>query len=385
MSLFERSFEQCQELLADLTFQAVHRWKNEHGNGRAIGYFPVYAPVEIIHAAGMLPVCLSGAGDRLDIQNADARFGSFICSIVKTTLEMGMQGHLKVFDGILFSSICDSARNLCFVMKRNFPDLYVDFLHLPHNPSSPASIDFLTDEYRRLIRELEHLGGKLVTETALREAIPLFNRNRQLIRKLYDFRAQRPHLLSAWMSYVLVRAGHLMPVEEHNAVLEACLAELERKSGKPRDSIRVVVEGAFCEQPPLDLVKLVEDAGCYVVDDDFVIGQNWFVEDVPVNGDPVTALAESYVNRAVYSSVRHDFRAPRWEGLIEKVKRSKADAVLFLIAKFCEPAYFDYVLFRKKLEQAGVPHLLIEFEEKQFTFDRVRTEVETFVESLVFE
>lgn len=385
MSDFERTFEQCQERIADLSLERVRRWKDQHGDAPVIGYFPVYAPVEIIHAAGMLPVGLSGGGDRLDIQHADARFGSFICSIVKTTLEMGLRDYLKVFDGILFSSICDSARNLCFVMKRNFPDIYVDFLHLPHNSSSAASIDFLSAEYRRLIKELERIGGKSVTETNLHKAISLYNRNRQLIRHLYSFRAQKPHLLRAWESYVLVRAGNFMPVEEHNVLLEAGLEQLAQRSGKSRDSIRVVVEGAFCEQPPLDLIKLVEDAGCYLVNDDFVIGQSWFVEDVPTDGDPLHALAESYVNRAVYSSVRHDFRAPRWEGLAEKVKQSQADAVLFLIAKFCEPAYFDYVLFKKKLDQLGVPHLLLEFEEKQFTFDRVRTEVETFVESLVFD
>lgn len=385
MLTFERTFEQCQELVTDLSFERVQRWKNQHPDSKVIGYFPVYAPAEIIHAADMLPVGLNGGGDRLDIQYADARFGSFICSIVKTTLELGLTEHLKVFDGILFSSICDSARNLCFVMKRNFPNLYVDFLHLPHNPSSTASVDFLTSEYRRLIRELERIGGKQITDAGLQRAIALYNRNRQLIRSLYTFRSQMPHLLRTWESYVLVRAGNFMPVEEHNLLLEEALQQLPQRSGKPRDSIRVVVEGAFCEQPPLDLIKLVEDAGCYLVDDDFVIGQSWFVEDVPVDGDPVHALAESYVDRSVYSSVRHDFRAPRWEGLADKVKRSRADAVLFLIAKFCEPAYFDYVLFKKQLEKLGVPHLLLEFEEKQFTFDRVRTEVETFVESLVFD
>lgn len=385
MIKFERSFEQCQDLIADLSLERVHLWKKQHPESRVIAYFPVYAPVEIIHAAGMLPVGLNGGGDRLDIQYADARFGSFICSIIKTTLEMGLRNHLNVFDGILFSSICDSARNLCFVMKRNFPDLYVDFLHLPHNPSSSASVDFLESEYHRLIKELERIGGRPITEDRLRQAIALYNRNRQLIRSLYRFRAQQPHLLRAWESYVLIRAGHFIPVEEHNALLEQSLEQISQRPGKVRDSIRVVVEGAFCEQPPLDLIKLVEDAGCYVVDDDFVIGRSWFVEDVPADGDPVHTLADSYVNRAVYSSVRHDFRAPRWEGLAEKVKRSRADAVLFLIAKFCEPAYFDYVLFKNKLEELGVPHLLLEFEEKQFTFDRVRTEVETFVESLVFD
>jgi len=149
--------------------------------------------------------------------------------------------------------------------------------------------------------------------------------------------------------------------------------------------VRVVIEGSFCEQPPLDAIKLVEQAGCYVVDDDFALGRSWFTSDIATDGDPMRALASAYLDRATYSSVRHDMRQPRWDGLIEKVRRSQADAVLFLIAKFCEPAYFDYVLFKKKLEAAGIPHLLVEFEEKLFTFDRLRSEVETFVESLVFD
>lgn len=243
MPEFERSFEQCQDLIADLTFERVRRWKDQHGGAGVIGYFPVYAPVEIIHAAGMLPVGLSGGGDRLDIQHADARFGSFICSIVKTTMEMAMQDHLKVLDGILFSSICDSGRNLCFVMKRNFPNLYLDFLHLPHNPSSATSIDFLTGEYQRLIRELERLAGRAITEEDLSHSISLYNRNRHLIRDLYALRLHKPHLLRAWECYVLVRAGYLMPVDDHNSLLQEVLAELPQREGKSRDSIRPWLTG----------------------------------------------------------------------------------------------------------------------------------------------
>lgn len=67
------------------------------------------------------------------------------------------------------------------------------------------------------------------------------------------------------------------------------------------------------------------------------------------------------------------------------MRRTEADAVLFLIAKFCEPAYFDYVPYKQEVERLGIPHLQLEFEEKSFTFDRLRTEIETFAESLLFE
>lgn len=381
----ERTFDRCEAILADLDLGEVRRWKQEHPGARAIAYFPVYAPMEIIHAAGFLPVGLAGAGDRLDLQHADALFGSFICSIVKTTMEMGRTGHLEPLDGLLFSSICDSARNLAFVMKRNLPQMYVDFLHLPQNPGSPASVDFLAEEYARLARELERLRCTPITAGALHNAIRLYNQNRALVRNLCALRSASPHLVTAREAYLLVRAGYFLPVEEHNAILEEALAALPSRKAKRRDSLRIVIEGAFCEQPPLDLIRLVEDAGCYIVDDDFVLGRNWFLDDVATDEEPLRALARAYVEQARYSSVRHDFRHPRWEALAEKVRRTRADAVIFLIAKFCEPAYFDYVLYKKKLDEMGIPHLLVEFEEKMFTFERMRMEVETFVESLVFD
>jgi benzoyl-CoA reductase subunit C len=384
MDEFERTFDQLREALQDLSFARVCEWKKQHPEGKAIGFFPVYAPVEMVHAAGMLPVLLSGAGDRLDIQHADSRFGSFICSIVKTTMEMAMTGHLQPLDGVLFSSICDSARNLCFVVKRNFPQLYVDFIHLPHS-TSEVSADFLTHEYRRIITELERIGGSPIHDGALRQSIALYNEQRRLVRRLYALRAQSPHLLRAWESYVLVRSGNLMPVEEHIRILQHSIESLPRRSSKKRDAIRVVIEGSFCEQPPLELIRLVENAGCDVVEDDLVLAQRWFMDDISVNGDPVSALAESYVHGSVCSSVRHDSARPRPEALERKIRNAGAEAVIFLIAKFCEPAYFDYVLFKKKVDEMGLPHLLLEFEEKMFTFDRLRTEVETFVESLVFD
>lgn len=372
------------DVVEDLSFGSVRRWKEQHPGAKAVAFFPVYAPVEVVHAAGMLPVQLMGAGDRLDIQHADSRFGSFICSIVKTTQEMAMTGHLEPFDAFLFSSICDSARNLCFVIKRNLPQMYVDFIHLPHSTST-SSVDFLAAEYRRIIAELEKLGGVKVSDESLCGSIAVYNRQRQSVRQLYELRAQSPEKLRCWESYMLVRSGNFLPVEEHIALLSNALEQVSTRPAKKRDSIRVVVEGAFCEQPPIEVIGLLEEAGCDIVEDDLALAQRWFTSDVPVKSDPVRALAESYVLNSVYSSVRHDFRHPRWEGLEEKIRKTRADAVIFLIAKFCEPAYFDYVLFKKKVEELGLPHLLLEFEEKLFTFDRLRTEVETFVESLVFD
>src|SRR5579864_4764417 len=275
MDNLERTFDSLASGLQDLSFPKVREWKQQHPGAKAVGFFPVYAPTELVHAAGMLPVLLSGAGDRLDIQHADSRFGSFICSIVKTTMEMAMTEHLEPFDALLFSSICDSARNLCFVIKRNYPQMYVDFLHLPHS-TSETSIEFLAAEYRRVITEFERIGGLKISDDSLRHSISLYNQQRRLVRQLYELRAQKPHLLRAWESYVLIRSGNFIPMEEHIRILSDTLEMLPSRPGKKRDSIRVVVEGAFCEQPPLELIRLLENAGCDIVEDDLAIAQRWF-------------------------------------------------------------------------------------------------------------
>ena len=377
--------EQCRARLEDTEFGSVREWKAQHPGGKAVGCFPVYTPVEIIHAAGMLPVGLFGGGTTIELANADARFQSFVCSIAKTTLEMGFQARLKPLDGLVFSSICDVARNLSSVVARNFPEFQVEYIHHAQNMTSPAAADYVESEFRRVQRNMEKLSGRAIGQDALAASLRLYNRVRGLLRRLYEIRRESPQLISTVELYVLVRSGTLVPPEEHLRELEQVLDLLPARQGRPKDRIRVVIESAFCEQPPLDLLQVVEDAGCYIVDDDLLTGWRWFVEDVPEDLSPLRALAESYIRRSVYSSVRHDGPRPRTAGLVEKVRRAGAQAVIFMPAKFCEPALFDYPLFRVALEEAGIPHLVVEFEEKMWTFERTRNELETFVESMLFE
>ena len=376
---------QCRELIAEPLSAIAGRFKDEHPGGRAIASYPVWAPTEVIHAAGMLPLSLLGGGTSVELTHADARFQSFVCSIAKSTLELGFQGRVAGVDGMVFSNICDVARNLGSIYKRNFPDTFVAYLHLPQNSTSPSVVPYLASELRRLAAGFEQAFGLKVGEAALTEAIELYDALRARIRALYALRIAHPQKVSTTELYAIVRATTLVPVADATAWLDALLAGLEGRDARPRDRLRVVIEGAFCEQPPLGLLEVLEEAGCYIVEDDLLLGWRWYTGDVGGSGDPFERLASAYVNRAVPSSTRHESREHRSAGLIEKVRRGRADAVVFMPAKFCEPALFDYVLMKQGLERAGIPHMLVEFEEKMWTFERTRNEIETFVESMLFD
>ena len=381
----DQILERCRELTTLPLGTVAEGWKAEHPGGRTVAAYPVWAPTEVIHAAGMLPLALLGGGTSVELTHADARFQSFVCSIAKSSLELGFQGLVKGIDGFVFSNICDVARNLSSIYQRNFPDVVVEYLHLPQNSSSPAVVGYTASELRRLADTFERAFGLPVTPTALAKSIELYNGLRARLRELYALRIAEPQKLSTTELYVALRAATLAPPEETVARLDALLQGLAERTARPRDRLRVVVEGAFCEQPPLGLLEVLEEAGCYVVEDDLLLGWRWFTADVASDGDPFERLGAAYVNQSVPSSTRHDHRGHRADGLIEKVRRARADAVIFTPAKFCEPALFDYVLMKQGLERAGIPHLLVEFEEKMWTFERTRNEIETFVESMLFD
>ena len=375
----------CREVTQDMEFAEAKRWLEKHPGRKAFGCFPIYTPVELIHATGMLPVGVFGGGNQIEIAHADSRFQSFVCSIVKSTLELGLTRRLEFLSGMVFHSICDPARNLASVFQRNFPEMQIEYIHFPQNFQSPECVVYLESEYRRVLHGLEQLAGHQVTAEDLNHSIELHNRIRAALRELYRIRAESPHLLSAAETWLLMRVGTLSAPEEHLQLLEQALTEIPRRATRPKDRIRVILEGSFCEQPPLGLIECLEEAGCYILDDDFLRGGRWLTGDVPLEDNPLRALADSYANRSVYSGVKHDLREPKAEHLIRSVREAKADAVIFLAAKFCEPALFDYALYRRAFEQNNIPHLLVEFEEKAWIHDRARSEVETFVESILFD
>ena len=368
----------CRDLVEDPAFPTLARWRE--GGGKVIGHFQVYFPEELAHAAGALPFKLRGAP--IEPTHADSLFGSYLCSIVKTTLEIVLNGSAQV-DMFVVPPICDAARNQAGIWGRNF-SFPCEILYLPQNANSAHAAVYLRGEYDRLRRRIEEVTGRAIRPEDLRRSLAVFNENRALLRRLYAIKREAPWRISAEDAYALMAVGVLIPREEHNALLAATLPRIEANAVKRQDRIRVVFEGGFCEQPPLDLVRTI-GRSCYVVDDDFLIGMRWIVEDVPVDGDPLAALAEAYLERSTYSPVQHDLRKPKERMLLQRIERGGARAAIVAAAKMCEPGLEEQVAYTHALDGAGIPYFVSEFEENMTTYEQLAIQLDTFVENLMFD
>ena len=375
--------ERVSNLYEDLAFQTVRDWKAEDTGRHAIGYMPIYVPRELIHAAGMLPVGILGAGDRLEIIRGDAYFQSYICHIPRSTIELALTQRLEALDGMLFPSICDVIRNLSGMWQMLFPERYVRYVDLPQNFNPAVGGTFWRQELDTLRADLGRIAGREITDRELHHSVTVYNENRRALRQLYEARSKRPWLFPTSEVYLVLRAGTVLPVEEHTEIVRRYLelAPLENDRLE-QDMSRVVLVGMFCEQPPLGLLITLERAGCWVVDDDLLLGLRWMGGDVPEEGDPLENLVIAYLEQSAQTASVYQPEGSRGAWLVESVQHNVAEGVIFCAPSFCDPALLEQPMLVAALDQAGIPHTQFKYSENTGQFAVIREQAGTFSDSI---
>jgi benzoyl-CoA reductase subunit C len=375
--------KRCEALYEDLHFSAVKEWKAAAPGRKAIGYMPIYVPREIVHAAGMLPVGIFGGGDQLEVIQGDAYYQSYICRIPRSTIELGLTGRLDCLDGMLFPSICDVIRNLSGMWQILFKDKYVKYFDLPQNYDDETGGSFYIHEMQTLRNDLSSLAGKQIGDDDLRRSIEVYNDNRKAVRELYAYRAQEPWQAPTSEAYLVLRAGAVLPPEEHTKLISQYLNACKQQKRPKRDNARVVLTGSFCEQPPLGLIKSIEMAGCYVVDDDFQLCQSMLLDDVSLEKEPLQALSEAFLHRSAQTSSKYDEKKEdKGRHLLRQVKTRGAEGVVFAAASFCDPALLERPMLLEILGKHKIPYTAFKYAENTGQMAPIREQTGTFADSI---
>ena len=375
--------EYCQELYEDLDFTAAREWKAAEPGRKVVGYMPIYVPRELIHAGGMLPLGVLGGGDNLEVIHGDAFYQSYICRIPRSTVELAVTKRLDFVDGMLFPSICDVIRNLSGMWKLMFPDVYVRYFDVPQNFRGEIGGNYYVNELMELKEGLEGICGRTIVDDDIRRSIAVYNEHRRLVNAVYDFRTKEPWKAPSWEVYLLMRAGMVLPVETHSQLMQDYLAAAEAEDRPMRDNCRIVLHGSFCEQPPLNLVKSIEFAGCYIVDDDYMLVNRWLLRDVPTRGEPVANLARAFLEYSTESAVKYQPDGSlKGQYLIEAVRKRRAEGVIFAAPSFCDPALLDRPMLANALSRANIPYISFKYAENSGQMQPIREQAGTFADSI---
>lgn len=353
-------------------------WKARTGR-RVIGLFPMHFPGELAHAAGALPVIIQQ--DDVPITIGQSQVFSFYCGYNRSIIDQALRGEFAVLDAILFGDHCVQLLGTADVIRAEVPGLPILFNQLCSVLDADWAMAETRGTFTQLWRELEALTGAAIAPEAVHASIRLFNRNRALMRELYDLRRAGKVVLTGRQMQMVVKSSMVMDKAEHTALLEQLLATIDQ-SGVRGNPVRVFLSGHLCHAPRPEVLDLVEECGGLVVDDDLYHGFRFIHFDVAETGDPVEALSNWYIDR------NHKVPCPTraikgmdWEDyLLKAVDRSGAQGLVVLMAKFCEPHMYFYPEIKEAFDRHGIPHLLIETEHEEMPIEALKTRVETFIE-----
>ena len=352
---------------------------------KVIGYLSALCPVEILTAAGVVPVRLKGNVSEA-VTKADAYMETMVCPFVRNVFDVALRGKYAFLDGVVLSHQCDSIDRTYDVWTCNLNFPYWHFINYPHVADDP-SIRFTDEILRIFIRSLETFTGRAITDQTLGEAVGAHNENRRAMRALYDLRKEdAPRISGAEMMKVLIAATSV-PVDESTALIRSVTEEVKRRTpasggGRPR----IMLAGDQIDD--VAIVKAIEDAEAFLVMDDLSTGSKMYWGDVDATADPVRGITERYLKKLKFPTTfiagdtYPETLEARFGHMRQYIKEFGVNGAILFIYKYCDPYGFEVPAMKSYIESAGTPVLYIEDEYSTSSLSRVKTRIEAFLEMI---
>lgn len=373
-----------QALLDQETFQTFRNWRlnradyarewKQRTGGKVMGYFCTYAPEELMHAAGILPVRILGSHEPQDV--TDAHIFAMYCPFCRDCLAQGLKGRYEYLDGIMIAQSCLHIRQAFTSWQKHVPIDYSYFLPMPQHVQSAHATPFLTKELEAFRASLEEWLGRKIEDEAIDDAVEVYNRNRELMWRVYGLRKGERPPLTGEEAMEMVLSSQMVDKRDHNAALETVLARLaERETTRPTGT-RLMILGS--EDDDVEFINMAESCGATFVVDDHCTGTRYFWNNVENNGERLTNIADRYVKRVPCPTKDWPTRT-RAAHVVELAKAYGVQGAIVMQQKFCDPHELDNPALTKALNDAGVKTLFLEFD-VTVPIGQFKVRVEAFLE-----
>ncbi|MFH1156881.1 MAG: double-cubane-cluster-containing anaerobic reductase [Pseudomonadota bacterium] len=349
------------------------------------GIYCIYAPVEIIRAAGSVPVGLCGKKQE-PIARAEQELPANLCPLIKSSYGYAAGNTCPYFafsDVIIGETTCDGKKKMFELMSRIKP---VHLMHLPYTSAGSHALEFWYSEVRRLAGYMESLTGKTIDVPELRRQIALQNRIRLLFQKLLSFFETRAPLSGMELLPVHESKGFIVDPERYCDQLTKLIADLEamearKEADQHPGAPRVLLTGTPLGKGSEKVLRAIEDSGAVVVCMENCTGLKSIYSLVDEEDpDPFRAIARYYL------SIPCSCMTPntgRMSLLSELVERFHIDAVVDLTWQACHTYNIESSSVKTMLaETHQVPVLHLETDYHPSDAGQIRVRIEAFLEMI---
>ena len=353
---------------------------------KVIGYLCALTPVEIIHAAGFVPLRIRGSVTE-PITKADAQMETIVCPLVRSCYDMAVKGKYDYVSGLVLPHACDSICCTYSIWANTLELPYTHLINMPHS-TDDSSVDFFKEILKTFNQSFSKFAGKEVTAGALKQSIKAYNENRAKVRELLELRKTEPPLITGTEVTKVLVANMSLPVEEATPLLTRVIAEVkQRKAAPAAKGKRIMVVGAQVDDAAF--INVVEELGASVVIDDLCPGTREYWEDVDTTMEPVAALADRYLKKV---KCGRTYRQPvgnykddledRFGQIGRFIKDFKVDGIILYIYKYCDSFGFEIPAMKSYIQSLNKPVLYLEDEYSMSSIARLKTRIQAFLEMM---
>ena len=346
---------------------------------KAIGWLCTYVPEEIIHAAGILPIRITGYNQEMELEDGNAYLYINNCSFSRSCLQMGLRKEYDFLDGVVGGSTCDGARRLFDLWRHYLKPPFFQVLTVPRK-SHEGARELYHSQIADFRNHLQEFAGVSITDAALIESIKVLNESRSLLKELYDLRKLEEPLISGKEAMEVLNASFRMHKEQFNAYLKELLVDLKKNGLGHRAKARLMLVGSVMTNP--EFVRSIEELGVIVVTDELCTSTRYWSDPVELEGarSPLYAISNRYLNN--FPCARMYPSTDRFDRIVKLAREAKIDGVISETIRYCVPYAHDIPLLNIRLKVENIPLLSLDVEYGTSGSGQIRTRVQAFLEML---
>src|SRR5699024_11027898 len=260
-----------------------------------------YTPVEIIDAAGAVPVSLCGK-DNSSVADAEMHLPQNLCPLIKSSYGYAITDKCPYFyfsDLIVGETTCDGKKKMYEILN-DVKQTHV--MHLPQGQEKEHALEYWKKELLVLIDVLEEKFNVEITKDKLSEAIKERNEERKVLVDFYSLGKLNPSPISGYeINTVMEAIGFEFDKKKMRQDIAKRTEELKDKyereyKGKKSTRPRIVITGCPSNGVREKVLKQIEDLGADIVCFENCSGPKEKMELVNETIDPIDALAQKYLN-----------------------------------------------------------------------------------------
>ncbi len=352
---------------------------------KVVGYFPGnYVPEELIYAAGAVPVCFAHGGDNSPANAALELIPLTSCPFARTQIGerlMKTNPYYDLVDLFVAPITCQHLKKVAEIWDY-YGGMEIFKLGIPHQYYGDDELDYYAGSLNDLKNRLEALTGNAITTEKLGNAIELYNRIRELFRKISLTRSESPPRIStldfAKLNHASLYADPVFMID----FLESIYSGINTKSqeNSTSEAPRILLIGPNLADGDYEILESVKAAGGEIVIEEICEGIRYYWNTISDKEDLLYSLAKGYLQDKLPCAFMRYSSVKRLNFALELIKDFNVSGVIWYEMLCCETYDMESFFFAREMDKRNIPMLILESSYEAEGVGQTKNRIDAFIE-----